>query len=155
MPNDILSERGSTTAMTITLASLPSSTAFVGRQATLITNASPCKPCVWVLVQLTQGSSPTGNRNAYVYGIRGDGTYRDGLAGASDAALTVTVEELLETLPNKASPSTGDVLRKWIRFDNPGPEWGIAIVHDTGVNLNSSGGNHVVAYSYENPEIAA
>lgn len=154
MANDILSERGSTTAMTITLASLASSTANVGRQSTLITNASPCKPTVWVMVQITQGTTPTGNRAVYVYAIRGDGTYRDGLSGASDAALTVTVEELLEALPNKSSPSTGDVLRKWIRFDNPGPEWGVAIVHDTGVNLDADSGDHVIAYSYENPEIA-
>ncbi len=35
---------------------------------------------------------------------------------------------------------------------NPGPAWGIAVVHDTAVNLNATGGNHAIRYVTENPE---
>lgn len=154
MANDVLKERGSSTAMTITLASLATSTGGVGRQTDLVTNASPCKPRVWVWVSIKQGTSPTSNKSVFVYAIRGDGTRRDDGAGASDAALTVLNAKLLGVLGNKASgAATGDVVQGWFVFDDPGPEWGIAIVHDTGVNLDSTGGNHAIYYSYENPEI--
>lgn len=154
MANDVLDERGSSAAMTITLGSLASSTAKVGRQTTLITNASPCKPRVWIWASIKQGTSPTSGKAVYVRGIRGDGTRRDDGAGASDAAFTALNCQLLGILANKASgAASGDVVQGWIPFDNPGPEWGIAIDHDTGVNLDSTGGNHAIYYSYENPEI--
>jgi hypothetical protein len=144
------------TALTITLASLASSTSGVGRQSTIVDNTTDLCQDVIVYVKITQGTNPTGNRGVYVYLIRDDnnGTnHRSDGAGASDAGLTVQNAELIGTMRNKASPTTGDVLYGEFRVNRPGPKWGIAIVHDTAVNLDSTGGNHWARYVGLNPEV--
>ena len=142
MANEIKEKFSASTGFTITLASLASSTDGVGRQSTLIDNSTSRYPTVLVYLKVKQGSSPTGNRGVYVYGIRGDGTLRSDGAGASDAGITVLNAPLLGTLINKPSPASGDVLYGEFVFYDPGPEWGIAVVHDTAVNLDSTEGNH-------------
>lgn len=142
MANEIKEKFSASTGFTITLASLASSTDGVGRQSTLIDNSTTRYPTVLVYLKVKQGSSPTGNRGVYVYGIRGDGTLRSDGAGASDAGITVLNAPLLGTLINKPSPASGDVLYGEFVFYDPGPEWGIAVVHDTAVNLDSTEGNH-------------
>lgn len=142
MANEIKEKYSASAGFTITLASLASSTSGVGRQSTLIDNSTTKYKRIIVYLKIKQGTSPTGNRFVYVYGIRGDGTIRDDAAGASDAAFTRLNTMELGVLANKASPSTGDLLTGSFVFENPGPEWGIAVVHDTGVNLDSTEGNH-------------
>lgn len=142
MANEIKEKFSASSGFTITLASLATSTVGVGRQSTLIDNSTTRYNKIIVYLKVKQGTSPTGSRFVYVYGIRGDGTIRDDSAGASDAAFTRLNVVELGTLGNKASPSTGDVLSGSFVFMNPGPEWGIAVVHDTGVNLDSTEGNH-------------
>lgn len=153
MPTEIKPLFGSPTAFTITLASLASSTAGAGRQSTLVDNSTTRYGRLLVFVKLKQGTSPTGNRGAQVYLLRGDGTNRDDGAGASDAALTVLNSQLIGMLVNKSSPATGDVLQGWFIVEEPGKEFGIAIVHDTGVALDSTGGNHLSQYIGINPEV--
>lgn len=153
MPTEIKPLFGSPTAFTITLASLASSTAGAGRQSTLVDNSTTRYGRLLVFVKLRQGTSPTGNRGAQVYLLRGDGTNRDDGAGASDAALTVLNSQLIGMLVNKSSPATGDVLQGWFIVEEPGKEFGIAIVHDTGVALDSTGGNHLAQYIGINPEV--
>ena len=153
MSNEVKQLFGSPTAFTITVASLASSTAGVGRQSTLVDNSSTRYGRLLVFVKLKQGTSPTGNRGAQVYLLRGDGTNRDDGAGASDAALTVLNAQLIGQLVNKPSPATGDVLQGWFVVDEPGKEFGLAIVHDTGVALDSTGGNHLVQFIGVNPEV--
>ena len=142
MANEIQEKFSASAAITISLASLASSTTGVGRQSTIISNATTKYSKVIVYLKVKQGTSPTGNRGVYVYGIRSDGTIRTDGAGASDAGLTVLNAPLLGTMVNKSSPSTGDLLYGEFVFYDPGPEWGIAIVHDTAVNLDSTEGNH-------------
>ena len=156
MANEIKDLFGSSTALTITLASLATSTAGVGRQSDIVDNTSARYQDIIVYVKLTQGTSPTGNKAAYVYLIRDDNNasnYRTDGAGASDAALTVQNAILVGVMRNLAAPSTGDVLYGDFLITKPGPKWGIVIVHDTGVNLNSTAGNHFVRYVGINPEI--
>lgn len=153
MANEIKEKYSASAGFTLTLASLASSTAGVGRQSTLIDNSTSRYQKVIVYVKIKQGTSPTGNRGVYIYGIRSDGTIRSDGAGASDAGLTVLNAPLLGSLLNKSSPSTGDLLYGEFVFENPGPEWGIAIVHDTGVNLDSTEGNHDYNWVGVNPEV--
>ena len=154
MPNEVKELFSSVSNFTITLASLASSTAGVGRQSTMIDNTTTRAGRVFVFVKIKQGTSPTSARGVYIYGIRGDATNRDDAAGASDAALTVLNCPLIGVLANKASgAATGDVVQGWFVFDNPGREFGIAIVHDTGVNLDSTEGNHAYKYMLDNPEV--
>jgi hypothetical protein len=51
------------------------------------------------------------------------------------------------------SPATGDNLQGDFLIHRPGPKWTIAIVHDTGVNLDSTGANHQVRWVGANPEV--
>lgn len=153
MANNIETEFGTATAFTITIASLASSTAGVGRQSTMIDNTTSRYSRLLVYVKFKQGTSPTGNRTVQVFLVRGDGTRRSDAAGASDAAITILNSQPIMTLSNKSSPSTGDVLEGWCVVDDPGPEFGIAIVHDTGVNADSTGGNHSAYYVGMNPEV--
>lgn len=153
MANEIKEKFSTPAGFTITLASLASSTAGVGRQSTLIDNSTTRYRKVIVYLKVKQGTSPTGSRFVYVYGIRGDGTIRSDGAGASDAAFTRLNAVELGVLINKSSPATGDVLTGEFVFENPGPEWGIAIVHDTNVNLDSTEGNHDYNWVGVNPEV--
>lgn len=153
MANEIKDKFSSPSSFTIALASLSSSTAGVGRQSTIIDNSTTRYGKVIVYLKVKLGTSPTGNRSVYIYGIRSDGTLRSDGAGASDAAITVLNSTIIGALITKASPSTGDVLQGECTFYEPGPEWGIAVVHDTGVNLNSTESNHAYTWVGVNPEI--
>jgi hypothetical protein len=155
MANDILQENAAYAAMTITIASLASSTSGVGRQTTLVDNSTDKSPSATIRYKITQGTSPTGNRAVYFILLRGDGTSgkRDHQAGASDAAITIPVAEAAWTAYNKSSPSTGDILQGSFDVHHLGKEWGFALIHDTGVNLDSTAGNHYIEYSYHHPEV--
>lgn len=150
------------TALTITLASLATSTTFVGRQATEIdltalgvaADRFPLR--VTIFYKITLGTSPTGNKAIYFYMLNSDGTHRDGAAGASDAAFTVPPNlSPIHVAANKASPATGDVLQGSFSFIVESPRFIIALYHDTAVNLNSSAGSHYVQYLVSKPDIQA
>ncbi len=153
MANEIQQKYSSVSNFTITLASLADSSGGVGRQSTLINNATSKYERIYINLKVKQGTSPTGNRYVYVYAIRGDGTLRTDSAGASDAGITVYSAECLGAMPNKASPATGDLLQKDFVLENPGREWGIAVVNNTGVNLDSTEGNHSYTWYGVLPEV--
>jgi hypothetical protein len=154
MPNKIQAEHGASTAMTITLASLATSTVGVGRQSTMIDNTDNAQ-MVRVYYKVTTGTSPTVNKSIQFYLLCGDdpssSNIRTDNAGASDAALTVVTATLVNVVQTTA---TSDVTyRGSFLIRNPGIEWGIAIVHDTGVNLNATAGNHSIRYVTEDQEV--
>lgn len=156
MANDILNEIGSRTAFTITVASLATSTTFVGRQSDLVDNTTTKAPAALVYVQITTGTSPTANRNIYVRLIRYDNSaIADDGAGTSDAALTCLNAPILGIL--QMNSASNNVAFRAVFDTAPlgvlGPKWGIQVSHDTGVNLNSTGGNHVLAYIPYWPEV--
>lgn len=156
MANEIPDLFDASTALTITLASLATSTTGVGRQSTIVDNTTNRYSKVIVYVKLKQGTTPTGSKAGYVYLIRDDNhatNHRTDGAGASDAALTVNNATLIGIIRNVAAPSTGDNLFGEFVVETPGPKWGIAIVHDTAVNLDSTEGNHWVRYVGVNPEV--
>ena len=157
MANKILDLFQTSTAFTITLASLASSTVGVGQQSTMLANSSGREQMARVWIKLTQGTSPTGNRSAYIYLLTGDvdasTPHRTDAAGASDAGLTVLNAPLIGVVRNKAAPATNDIIYGEFLVRIAAPTWGIAIVHDTGVNLNSTGGNHYARYTYISPEV--
>lgn len=147
----------SSTAFTISLASLASSTSGVGRQSTIVDNTTNAYTAIWVACNIKMGTSPSNSSPVYIYLIRDDnnGTnIRDDGAGASDAGLTVVNAPLIGTLFTKASAATGDVLKGIFYVPAPGPKFGIAVVNATGVALDSTGGNHVINYVGETYSIA-
>ena len=151
MPNVILAEHGTPTAMTITVNGMASSPSGAGRQSTIIDNTNNAQ-MVHVYVKITVGTTPTANTSIYVYLIKSDGTLRSDGAGASDANLTVTNARLLGTIRVPVNTSDTAYYGEYL-VRNPGKEWGIAIVHDTVAALNNTAANHAVRYTVENVEV--
>jgi hypothetical protein len=145
----------SSAAFTITIASLASSTTFVGRQTTMVDNSTTRFGLVHIFGKFTLGTSPTSNKAVYVFAIRGDknGTaHRSDAAGASDAALTRLNAPFICLARSSASAATGDVVQCEEFLVNPGPEFGAMIYQDTGVALNSTGTNSWLRWVGNNPE---
>jgi hypothetical protein len=154
MSNEIQSKFGGITALSITLANLASSTSGAGRQSAMVNNGTSRYGLLHLFVKVKLGANPTANKTVQVYFLKGnDGGLRTDSAGIGDAALTVKNAPLAGVLTTGNSPASGDVLQRHFLFHDPGPEWGIAIVHDTGVNLDSTAGNHAVHYIGDNPEV--
>lgn len=159
MTTTIKDQFASAAAVSITLASLASSTAGAGRQSSFIDNTAAAHRDVLLFVRVRQGTSPTGGRGVYVHLLRDDGDattpQRTDDAGASDAAITVVNATLIGVLQNGSSPATGDDLVGSFVVHHPGPRWAIAITHDTGVALDATAGNHVVRYVGVDAEVAS
>jgi len=154
MSNIILAEHNASTALTITLASLASSTTLVGRQSTMVDNTDLAQ-MIRVYFKVTTGTSPTVNKTIQFYLLSGDdvasSSIRTDNAGASDAGLTIVTAPMVYVVQVSA---TSDVsYRGSFLIRNPGPEWGIAVVQDTGSALNATAGNHLLKYVVENQEI--
>ena len=140
---------GTTTPFTITLASLASSTAGVGRQSTLITGVTAHSAIIAVQITVSGSANPTANTPIYVYLIRSDGTLADDGAGASDAGITIINAPLLGVL--NCSATTQSAVYTGI-FDTSvigvlSPTFGIAIVQSTGQALNATAGNLIAEYT--------
>jgi hypothetical protein len=156
MASEIKDKFTTSAALTITLASLASSPSGVGRQSTLVDNTTTRYAMIKIYAKFTLGISPTGSRAVYLFLISSDKDAttpsRDDGAGASDQAWTRLNADLIKEGRDQASPSTGDVVLFSGIIDNPGPEWGVGVYQDTGVALNSTGGNHWIRWIGINPE---
>lgn len=151
---------GTPTAMTITLASLASDTnLLIGRESTAL-DQKDTLDAVDILIggKITTGTGPTASRQieVWVYGSYDD-TEFTGAATGSDAGLTVTAESKVQMALAAIIPTnaTSDTAYRWIGrkslanlFGGVIPvQWGVFIVHNTGVNLNSTAGNHELHYT--------
>lgn len=147
---------GTKVTMTMTLASLASDTNLVaGRESTAVDNKDT-DDAIDALVGgiVTTGTSPTASRQIEVWAYGSyDDTNFSGSATGSDANLTPGEKTLMRLLTVIPTVNTSDKAYKWgpfsiaKAFDGVVPvQWGIYIVHNTGVNLNSTAGNHEVEY---------
>jgi hypothetical protein len=159
MANKILPKFETYGTFTLSLApggtGLASSTTGVGRQSTMVDNTTTRFKRVRIYGKVTLGTSPTKGA-VYVYGLTGSvqgSAFRTDGAGASDASFTVLNADPVAVAGSKSSPSTGDVIYIAGVIEDPGPEFGIAVVHDTVAALNGTGGNHVFEYVGEEPEL--
>lgn len=155
-----------TNALTITLASLAtSSSRVVGRQSTVVSNATTKYMDVILSGQITVGTTPTTAKQIDVYVFApikiASSTASYPIAtttalGESDAAATFEIDQLRQlrwigTLTNIATSDRAYSLEPTsiaARFGGVMPiKWGIFITHDTGVNLNATAGNHWFHYT--------
>ena len=147
---------GTKVTMTMTLASLASDTNLVaGRESTAVDNKDT-DDAIDALVGgiVTTGTSPTASRQLEVWAYGSyDDTNFSGSATGSDANLTPGEKTLMRLLTVIPTVNTSNKAYKWgpfsiaKAFDGVVPvQWGIYIVHNTGVNLNSTAGNHEVEY---------
>jgi len=154
----------STTALTITLASLASdANLLAGRASTAVDNTTNLDLDHLVSGQITVGTSPTINTVievwAYAYQTIASGTpaYPDSITG-SDANKTMTnIGEkyaVLRPVVNIQVPATTSNVAYSFSpvsiaslFGAMPQFWGIFVVHNTGVALNATGGNHIIHYN--------
>ncbi len=150
---------GTPTAMTITLASLASDTNLLaGRESTALDQKDTLDGVDIIIGgKITTGTSPTASRQieVWVYGTW-DGTEYTAACTGSDAGKTVTAESKVAMkfaciLPTNSTSDTaytflvGSVARL---FGGIVPsKFGVFVVHNTGVNLNATAGNHEVYYT--------
>lgn len=147
---------GSKVTMTITLASLASDTSLVaGRESTAVDNKDT-DDAIDALVGgiITTGTSPTAARQieVWTYGSYDDTNF-SGSASGSDANLTPGEKTLMKLLCVIPTVNTSDKAYKWGPFSIAQAfggfipvQWGIYIVHNTGVALHATGGNHEIEY---------
>ncbi len=152
----------SSSTITATLASLGSSSTWVaGRSSAEIDNTSGLYLDRPVSGKITVGTSPTAGTVIEVWLIPklADGTYADTFTG-SDAAVTVTSRGILMSYGILLASITVDatttdrVYYFWSSIAGkvgtlPPKKYQLFFTHNTGVNLNSTGGNHVIT---ETPE---
>lgn len=147
----ILLKTATKQTFTMTLASLAASAVGVGRQSTMIANSGNYPAAMVYLEIESNASAPTVGTVYEIYLLRGDdassSTYRTDAAGASDAGITIENAQLLGTI--KVTATTNK--KFYGEFDTKplgplGPEWGIAVVNNSGQALNATEGNHFKGY---------
>jgi hypothetical protein len=145
--------------ITISPASLATSaTRVAGRESTAVDNTTNLYVDALVSGKITTGTSPTGGFiDIWVYGSHNETpTYMDVLDG-TDSAETFTDENSRNSamrLAHVIAPDTTSDQTYWVApfsvaalFGGRMPHfWGIFIAHSTGVNLNSTAGNHAFSY---------
>lgn len=143
--------------ITLTLASLATdANLLAGRESTAVDNSSNLYIDALVGGKVTTGTTPTTAKQieVWAYGTYDGTTYSGGCTG-SDAGLTFASEKtLLKLLTIIPTDSTSNHTYEWgplsiaQAFGGTMPQkWGIYVVHNTGANLNSTGGNHEVKYT--------
>ena len=148
---------GTSTALTMTPASLASDTNLIaGRQSTVIDNTSDLAIDALVGGKVTTGTGPTTAKQIEVWAFGSyDGTTYGAGAGATDANFSPTGEKtLMSLLTIIPTDATSDHTYEWGPFSVAQAfggvmpkKWGIFIVHNTGVALNATAGNHEVKYT--------
>lgn len=142
---------GSSTAITVTLASLANGGA---RESAAIDNSSNLYLDAFITCKVKTGTTPTGDKAIYVYAaFSEDGTiYPDTVTG-SDAGITLVSPTELVLLMVINCPSatttyikTASLLPAW---GGPGlpRKWSLVFLNSTGTTLDSTGGNFVIQYT--------
>lgn len=166
---DVTLKRGSSAALTISLASLASSATFVaGRESDAVTTAEPAIDYL-LAGKVRVGTTPTIDTQiqVWVYGSFSDApVYPDVIDGADSA----------ETMTSAAIRNAGLALAAVMAVDTTTSDrdyffaplsvaalfggvlpkhWGVFVTHNTGVNLNATGGNHVITATPVYANVAA
>jgi hypothetical protein len=150
----------SSATITISPASLGSSATRVdGRESTAVDNTSNLFLDCLVSGKVTTGTSPTAGKqiDIWVYASE-DGTNYPDVFDGTDSAETVTSENVRNSALRLAATiiidSTSDRAYYVAPFSIAAlyggtvpRKWGLFITHDTGVNLNSTAGNHAWSYT--------
>lgn len=148
---------GTQATITITLASLATSASLiVGRGSTVVSSGNWADALVSGKIET--GTSPTGGEiDVYVYAQENDTpTYPDGITGSDaaktfasanvrDAAIVLARSMACDTTSNQSYEVKAFSVASYFGGVLP-KRWGIFVTHSSGVNLNSTGGNHELVY---------
>ncbi len=153
----------SNTAITCSVASTATNSTFIaGRESSEIDNTTNKYLDAMVRGKVTVGTTPTANTqiNVYVWGsdVSLATTPIDTLDGV-DSAETLTNTGVLYSALTRLATITVAAATSDIGYDFPPSSvcgalglqvlpkfWGLYVAHNTGVNLNATGGNHFFEY---------
>ena len=139
--------------LSITLTGLASSTAGVGQQSTMLINTGTRYKRIRLYSQITLGNSPTANKGVYFYALRGDNNgFRTDNASGVNTGISILNADPIGVMSN-TSTVNNTALYKDMILEDPGPEWGVAVTHDTVASLNMTGALHFIRYIGEEPEV--
>lgn len=159
--SDIKFAYGTTTALTLTVASLATDTSLLaGRESDLVDNSSNNYLDFLVAGKISVGTTPTSNTaiEVWAWGAHDASAYPDTITGADSnrslTARTIVVGTMrpVQILSVDSATSNrgyyfGPVSLASL-FGGVAPlKWGIWLVHNTAVALNSTGGNHYIKYT--------
>jgi len=145
-------------APTFTLASLAtSSTLLAGRSSAVVDNTTNLYMDYMAGGKITTGTSPSAATiEPWIWGVLNDTPlYPDAITG-SDANVSATTRDILAASHRLVSVMVTTATNNQGYYFAPVSvaslfggvqplKWGFWVVHNTGVNLNSTGGNHVVS----------
>lgn len=149
---------GSDTDLTITLASLAtSSTLVAGQESTAVSNTTTLAIDYLLGGKITTGTSPTAARfiEVWVYAAFDDTpTYPDVLDGTNSAETFTSVDIKASSMALAAVIPTDNTSDRTYYFAGISiaslfggrmpAAFGVFVTHSTGVNLNSTAGNHQI-----------
>ena len=155
---DIKIAYGTASDATITLASLASDTNLLaGRESAEIVNTSTLALDYLISGKITAGTSPAAARSIEVWAVGSwDGTtWPDVFDGADTGTETITSADIKAAVCRLvAAMATANVSDRTYHFGPVSvatafggvvpPKFVIFVVHNTGVNLNSTSGNHQI-----------
>lgn len=154
---DIKLAYGSASDATITLASLASDTNLLaGRESSEIVNTSTLALDYLVSGKITAGTSPTASRSIEVWAVGSwDGTNWPDVFDGTDSAETITSADIKASVCRLlAAMATANTSDRTYHFGPVSvaaafggvvpPKFVVFVVHNTGVNLNSTAGNHQI-----------
>lgn len=160
MALSIKTEYAASSAVTITLASLAtSSTWLAGRQSDVVDNTTNKYLDYLVAGKITVGTTPTSGTEirVYVVALTEDSTMPDTITAAGDAAKTLTSAGVRDGCARLAGPpmqvdATTSDRTYWFGPVSVASLFGgvcpkkfvVFVAHNSAVNLNSTGGNHAV-----------
>lgn len=155
---DIKTSYGASSAVTITLTSLASDSNLVaGRSGAVVDNSTSKYLDYLIAGKIKAGTSPTTGKviEVWAWGISDDTpSYPDTVDG-SDSNTTVTSRDILSSFGRLVAAMTTDATTGRTYYFGPvsvaslfggivPAKWGIFVVHNMGVALDSSGSNHVI-----------
>jgi hypothetical protein len=147
----------SSSAVTITVASLATdANLLAGRQGALVDNTANLYLDYLLAGHFKAGTSPTASKSieVHVVALADDTTWPDVFDG-TDANKTITTTDIKNAVCKAAAVMTTDATTGRVYYFGPvsvanlfggtlPKKFAVFCVHNTGVNLDSTGGNHAV-----------
>lgn len=165
MPNNILWKYGSTTTITAAIASLGSDTNLLaGLESSIVDNTTDGFEDIIISGKATTGTSPTASRQIEVWAVAWDSNAWPDVFDGTSSAETITSADIKAALckavaimpTNNTSDRTYSftgVSAKQVFGGVLPSRFVLFIVHNTGVNLNATAGNHEFRYQGVYPQV--
>lgn len=165
MPSNILKKYGSKTTLTAAVASLASDTNLLaGIESSVIDNSTDGFDDILLSGKVTTGTSPTASRQIEVWAVAWDGANWPDVFDGTTSGETITSSDVKNSIckpvaimstnatSDRTYHFTGVSLRTAFSGELPSKVV-LFIVHNTGVALNATAGNHEFSYVGTYPQV--